>query len=117
MRSSGLGALALRGGIRPPILAGWSDTRRRFIRWRDTGVWERPLEIRSTLLAADAHDMPVRAFVTQGATSGLRSGNRALIGGFAAERLLADNGHDRDGVLARAERRGMEFEGALPVFF
>ena len=59
-------------------------------------------------LTADAHDMPVRAFVTQGATSGLRSGNRALIDGFAAERLLAVNGHDRDGILARAERRGME---------
>ena len=103
-------------GSTPRLWRG-NDTRRRFTRWRDHGVRERPPEIRSTLLAADAHDMPVRAFVTQGATSGLRSGNRALIGGFAAERLLADNGHDRDGDLARAERRGIEFEGALPVFF
>ena len=32
---------------RDPSLApgGWSDTRRRFTRWRDNGVWERPPEI------------------------------------------------------------------------
>ena len=29
----------------PPAPGGWSDTRRRFIRWRDNGVRERPPEI------------------------------------------------------------------------
>ena len=29
----------------PPDFGGWSDTRRRFIRWRDNGVRERPPEI------------------------------------------------------------------------
>lgn len=28
----------------PPDLGGWSNTHRRFIRWRDSGVWERLLE-------------------------------------------------------------------------
>ena len=61
-------------------------------------------------LAADAHGMPVRAFVTQGATADCA---RAIapIDGFAAERLLADKGHNRDGILARAERR---VEAAIP---
>ena len=29
----------------PADFGGWSDTRRRFIRWHDNGVWERPPEI------------------------------------------------------------------------
>ena len=29
----------------PPDLGGWSNTHRRFIRWRDAGVWEKLLEI------------------------------------------------------------------------
>ena len=29
----------------PPDFGGWSNTHRRFIRWRDNGVWERLLEI------------------------------------------------------------------------
>ena len=29
----------------PPDLGGWSNTHRRFIRWRDSGVWEQLLEI------------------------------------------------------------------------
>jgi transposase len=28
----------------PPDYGGWSNTHRRFIRWRDRGVWERLLE-------------------------------------------------------------------------
>lgn len=28
----------------PPDLGGWGNTHRRFIRWRDAGVWERLLE-------------------------------------------------------------------------
>ena len=28
----------------PPEYGGWSNTHRRFIRWRDAGVWERLLE-------------------------------------------------------------------------
>lgn len=28
----------------PPDYGGWSNTHRRFIRWRDAGVWERILE-------------------------------------------------------------------------
>ena len=28
----------------PPDLGGWSNTHRRFIRWRDSGIWERLLE-------------------------------------------------------------------------
>jgi len=27
------------------IYGGWSNTYRRFIRWRDKGIWEKPLEI------------------------------------------------------------------------
>ena len=61
-------------------------------------------------LAADAHGMPVRAFVTRGATADC-SRTIAPIDGFAAERLLADKGHNRDGILARAERR---VEAAIP---
>ena len=58
-------------------------------------------------LAADAHGMPVRAFVTRGATADCA---RAIapIDGFAAERLLADRGRDTDEILARAEKQGME---------
>ena len=29
----------------PPDYGGWSNTHRRFIRWRDAGVWEKLLEI------------------------------------------------------------------------
>ena len=29
----------------PPDYGGWSNTHRRFIRWRDKGIWERLLEI------------------------------------------------------------------------
>jgi transposase len=29
----------------PPDYGGWSNTHRRFIRWRDKGVWERLLEV------------------------------------------------------------------------
>ncbi len=29
----------------PPDYGGWSNTHRRFIRWRDKGVWEKLLEI------------------------------------------------------------------------
>jgi len=29
----------------PPDYGGWSNTHRRFIRWRDAGVWERLLDI------------------------------------------------------------------------
>jgi transposase len=29
----------------PPDFGGWSNTHRRFIRWRDGGVWERLLEV------------------------------------------------------------------------
>lgn len=29
----------------PPSYGGWSNTHRRFIRWRDAGVWEKLLEI------------------------------------------------------------------------
>ena len=28
----------------PPEYGGWSNTHRRFIRWRDKGIWERLLE-------------------------------------------------------------------------
>ena len=61
-------------------------------------------------LAADAHGMPVRAFVAQGVTADCAQAI-APIDGFAAERLLADKGHNRDGILARAERR---VEAAIP---
>ena len=30
----------------PPDCGGWSNTHRRFIRWRDKGIWEKLLEIR-----------------------------------------------------------------------
>jgi transposase len=29
----------------PPDYGGWSNTHRRFIRWRDAGVWDRLLEV------------------------------------------------------------------------
>lgn len=29
----------------PPDLGNWSNTHRRFIRWRDAGVWEKLLEV------------------------------------------------------------------------
>ena len=29
----------------PPEYGGWSNTHRRFIRWRDAGVWEKLLEV------------------------------------------------------------------------
>ena len=29
----------------PPDYGGWSNTHRRFIRWRDKGIWEKLLEI------------------------------------------------------------------------
>ncbi len=29
----------------PPEFGGWSNTHRRFIRWRDAGIWERLLEV------------------------------------------------------------------------
>ncbi len=51
--------------------------------------------------------MPVRAFVTRGATADCAR-TIAPIDRFAAERLLADKGHNRDEILARAEKQGME---------
>ncbi|WP_367174937.1 transposase [uncultured Desulfovibrio sp.] len=58
-------------------------------------------------LAADAHGLPVRAFVAQDATADCARAI-ALIDGFAAERLLVDKGCDTDEILARAEKQGME---------
>ena len=131
----------------PPDFGGWSNTHRRFIRWRDNGIWERLLEIlidepdfewlmikpaiaKFTLmrperggwqpghepykrglntklhLAVDAHGMPLRAFITQGATADCTQAV-ALIDGFTAENLLADKGYDTDAVLERAASQGM----------
>ncbi|RRD69044.1 IS4/IS5 family transposase [Desulfovibrio sp. OH1186_COT-070] len=58
-------------------------------------------------LAVDAHGMPVRAFVTQGTTADCTQAI-ALIGGFTAEKLLADKGYDTDEIPAQAEKQGME---------
>ncbi|MBE7527694.1 MAG: transposase [Burkholderiales bacterium] len=57
----------------PPGYGSWSNTHRRFIRWRDKGIWEKLLEIlidepdkrESKLMAIDTHGMPVRILVTQ----------------------------------------------------
>ncbi len=98
MRSSGLCARALRGGICP---RPW-----RLERHPGHDPRKRGFNTKSHL-AADAHGMPVRAFVTQDATADC---TRAIapIDGFAAERLLADRGRDTDEILARAEKQGME---------
>jgi transposase len=57
-------------------------------------------------LAVDAHGMPVRAFITQGATADCAQA-LALIDGFTAGNLLADKGCDADAVLVQTEKQGM----------
>mgnify|MGYP000874653552 FL=1 len=90
MRSSGLCARALRGETRPPDFGGWSDTRRRFTRWRDNGVWERPPEIPidepdPAWLMIDAGHCGVHPHA-----AGARGGNRDMIrakGGSTQNRI------------------------------
>jgi len=50
--------------------------------------------------------MPVRMLVTQGATADCTQASR-LIGGLAAEHLLADKGYDTDPTLEQAKGQGM----------
>ena len=63
----------------PPDFGGWSDTRRRFIRWRDNGVRERPPEIPiddpdPAWLMIDAGHCGVHPHA-----AGARGGNRDMI--------------------------------------
>ncbi len=44
MRCSGFFVQELLGAIYHQTMVGWSDTHRRFIRWRDKGIWESLLE-------------------------------------------------------------------------
>ena len=60
-------------------------------------------------LAVDAHGMPVRAFITQGATADCTQAHR-LIEGFEAEHLIADKGYDSDSIVEQAKAQGMQSE-------
>ena len=74
----------------PPAPGGWSDTRRRFIRWRDNGVRERPPEIPiddpdPAWLMNDAGHCRVHPHA-----AGARGGNRDMIrakGGSTQNRI------------------------------
>ena len=62
----------------PPDDGGWSNTHRRFIRWRDKGIWEKLLEILiedpdDEWLMIDASHCKVHPH-----TSGARGGNQAM---------------------------------------
>jgi transposase len=54
-----------------------------------------------------AHGMPVRFFITSGATADCTTANQ-LIEGFAAQYLLADRGYDTDAIIERAIGQGMQ---------
>jgi len=54
----------------------------------------------------DAHGMPVRAIITEGAAADCTQAG-SLIEGLTAENLLADRGYDSDAIVAQAEKQGM----------
>lgn len=58
-------------------------------------------------LAVDAHGMPLRAVITEGARADCKEAC-AVIDGFAAEALLADRAFDTDAVVEEAIQRGMK---------
>ena len=62
----------------PPDLGSWSNTHRRFIRWRDKGIWEKLLEILVDnpdfeWLMIDASHIKVQPHA-----AGARGGNQAM---------------------------------------
>ncbi len=57
-------------------------------------------------LAVDAHGMPVRIVVTQGATHDSTQAS-FLIQGISAEHLLADKAYDSDAIILQAESQGI----------
>jgi transposase len=62
----------------PPDYGGWSNTHRRFLRWRDAGVWETLLEVLIEApdyewLMIDASHCKVHAHA-----AGARGGNQAM---------------------------------------
>ena len=58
-------------------------------------------------LAVDAHGMPVRVIITQGATADCTQAAR-LIEGIAAEYLMADRGYDSDAIVEQARQQSMQ---------
>lgn len=58
-------------------------------------------------LAVDAHGMPVRAIITEGATADCTQAGK-LIEGIDAEYLLADKGYDTDEIIDMATHWGMD---------
>jgi transposase len=53
--------------------------------------------------------MPIRAFITQGATADCTQACR-LIDGFEASHLIADRGYDSDSIIEQAQTQGMQPE-------
>lgn len=62
----------------PPEYGGWSNTHRRFIRWRDKGIWENLLDV--LIDAPDYESADDRCQPLQGAPScrGARGGNQDM---------------------------------------
>ena len=62
----------------PPQYGGWSNTHRRFIRWRDKGIWEKILE--ELIDAPDYEWLLIDAshFKVHPHAAGARGGNQAM---------------------------------------
>lgn len=58
-------------------------------------------------MAVDAHGMPLRVIVTEGARADCAEAE-GLIDGFQMAYLLADKGYDSDAIVAKAKQQGAE---------
>ena len=119
-----------------PDYGHWGNTHRRFIRWRDKGIWEKLLEVYEWLmtdvshfrahsgaagvqggnqamsrpkgaqhptgLAVDAHGLPVRTTITQGAALACKQA-LPLAETISAQYLPADRAYDTHQILSHCE--------------
>ena len=91
----------------PPDYGGWSNTHRRFIRWRDKVYGPNKRGLNSKVHSAvDAVGNPIRILITSGTTTDC-SETRNLIDGLEAGPLLADRGYDSNEIINQAESQGM----------
>ncbi len=74
----------------------------------ETRIWQKQKGLNSKIhLAVVAHGVPVRIFVTSGATADCTQAEK-LIDGIDADILLADRGYDSDAIIEKAEAVGIQ---------
>jgi transposase len=93
-----------------PDYGHWSNVHRRFISWKDKGIWEKLMEILinnpdNKWLMIDASHCKVHPHA-----AGAIGGNQetALIDSISAEYLLADRGYDSSQMVETTNAHGIE---------